>query len=200
MRRSHLSLDLHASPSTDWEASLPAFLTRPRQAGRVNAQPGLSRGSWCLGEEAAAPWSQLSLLASSSSPQDPRPGAPVADGIPPADFAPPQPSGEGEEQAEQAGGKFPAPSPWAQLLRESSDLPAAAAWLPPGLGGEVAQVRGRERRSEGAGEGMGEGGGKEIGGPRADHAQMSCPSGAASPPLTRPPPRCPAWKDLSPHL
>ena len=57
-------------------------------------------------------------------------------------------------------------------------------------------MRGRARWG-GVGGGEGRGEGKEMGGSRAPVAQMSCPS--VQPPTPhQTPPRCPAWKDLSP--
>lgn len=112
--------------------------------------------------------------------------------------APPNLEGEGGGEQAQAGvgGNSPPPPPGPNSS-ESSDLPAAPAGCPQGLGGGQRRCVG-ESGGRGAGEGIRGRGGEGDGGAQSPSRSDVLPLSAASPPLTRPPPRCPAWKDLSP--
>lgn len=192
------SLDLHASlslPDGPGEASLPAP-SPARQAGRVDAQPGTGRGSWCLGRKAAAPLvPACPLLASSSSPQDPRPGL-AARWNSPSGGPPKTWRGRGEgSRPRQAWGEIPrplplGPTPPSPLISQQRPPAAPRAW------GE-ASAGAWESAAVGGGGSKGEGRGRRWGRPEPQSLRCLAPQ-CASPPLTRPPPRCPAWKDLSP--
>ena len=174
-----------------WGSVTPSPLTRPTSwKGGRSARD--RQGQLVSGRKAAAPLVPAFPLLASSSPQDPRPGLAARWNSP---SGAPQPGGGGGGEQAQAGvgGNSP-PRPPGPNSSESSDLPAAPAGCPKGVGGGQRRCVG-ERGREGGEEGRGEG--KEMGGPEPQSPRCLAPQ-SSLPPLTRPPPRCPAWKNLSP--
>lgn len=152
-----LSSDPHAPPAPGpdaaglkEEAPLPAPAPT-RQAGVVDAQSGIGRGSWCLGRKAAVPQVPICPLL------PPRPSlGPPAQTLSslrtavefPQRRPPPGGEGGGEQAQAGVGGNSPPPPPGPDSSK-SSDLPAPPARCPQGLGGGQRRCVGGQRRGPG---------------------------------------------------